>query len=156
MCIRDRCIPGNLAIAVGEKIKYSRILLNNKNYWIASERLSELNDHEYQIIDESIGSDLIGGDYVPAYDEFENEYSNGAFRIIHSDDTNTDSGSGLVSQAPAYGESDFYALKKGGINAIVDPVTLSGKFDSSVKGLENKYVKAVSYTHLTLPTKRIV
>ena len=135
------CIPGNLAIAVGEKIKYSRILLNNKNYWIASERLSELNDHEYQIIDESIGSDLIGGEYVPAYDEFENEYLNGAFRIIHSDDTNTDSGSGLVSQAPAYGESDFYALKKGGINAIVDPVTLSGKFDSSVKGLENKYVK---------------
>ena len=135
------CIPGNLAIAVGEKIKYSRILLNNTNYWIASERLNELNDHDYQIIDESIGSDLIGGEYIPAYDEFENEYLNGAFRIIHSDDTNTDSGSGLVSQAPAYGESDFYALKNGGINAIVDPVTLSGKFDSSVKGLENKYVK---------------
>ena len=115
--------------------------MNNTNYWIASERLNELNDHDYQIIDESIGSDLIGGEYVPAYDEFENEYLNGAFRIIHSDDTNTDSGSGLVSQAPAYGESDFYALKNGGINAIVDPVTLSGKFDSSVKGLENKYVK---------------
>mgnify|MGYP001185446559 FL=1 len=135
------CIPGNLAIAVGNKIKYSRILLDKKIYWIATERLLELSDHNYEIIDESIGSDLVGGDYIPAYDEFENEYLNGAFRIIHSDDTNTDSGSGLVSQAPAYGESDFYALKTGGIDVIVDPVTLSGKFDSSVKGLENKYVK---------------
>ena len=135
------CIPGNLAIAIGNNIKYSRILLNKKYYWIATERLLELSDHAYEIVDESIGSDLVGGEYIPAYKEFENEYLNGAFRIIHSDDTNTDSGSGLVSQAPAYGESDFYSLKNSGIDVIIDPVTLSGKFDSSVKGLENMYVK---------------
>jgi len=135
------CIPGNLAIAIGNNIKYSRILLNKIYYWIATERLLELSDHAYEIVDESIGSDLVGGEYIPAYKEFENEYLNGAFRIIHSDDTNTDSGSGLVSQAPAYGESDFYTLKNSGIDVIVDPVTLSGKFDSSVKGLENKNVK---------------
>ena len=140
------CIPGNLAIAIGNNIKYSRILLNNKNYWIATERLLELSDHNYEIVDESIGSDLVGGEYVPAYEEFENEYLNGAFRIIHSDDTNTESGSGLVSQAPAYGESDFYSLKNSGIDVIVDPVTLSGKFDSSVKGLENMYVKDADKT----------
>ncbi len=119
----------------------------NKNlYWIATERLNELTDYDYEIIDESIGSDLVGAEYVPAYDEFENEYLNGAFRIIHSDDTNTESGSGLVSQAPAYGESDFYSLKNSGIDVIVDPVTLSGKFDSSVEGLENKYVKDADRT----------
>ncbi len=140
------CIPGNLAIAIGNNIKYSRILLNKKHYWIATERLLELSDHNYEIVDESIGSDLVGGEYVPAYEEFENEYLNGAFRIIHSDDTNTESGSGLVSQAPAYGESDFYSLKNSGIDVIVDPVTLSGKFDSSVKGLENMYVKDADKT----------
>ena len=135
------CIPGNLAIAIGNNINYSRILLKKKHYWIATERLQELKDYNYEIIDESIGSDLVGGEYVPAYEEFEKEYLNGAFRIIHSDETNTDSGSGLVSQAPAYGESDFYALKNGGIDVIVDPVTLSGKFDSTINGLENMYVK---------------
>ena len=135
------CIPGNLAIAIGNNIKYSRILLNKKHYWIATERLDELKEYDYDIVDESIGSELVGGEYIPAYDEYENEYLNGAFRIIHSDDTNTESGSGLVSQAPAYGESDFYALKKGGIDVIVDPVTLSGKFDETIKGLENKFVK---------------
>ena len=135
------CIPGNLAIAIGNNIKYSRVLLNRKHYWIATERLEELKEHDYEIVDESIGSELVGGEYIPAYDEYENEYLNGAFRIIHSDDTNTESGSGLVSQAPAYGESDFYALKKGGIDVIVDPVTLSGKFDETIKGLENKFVK---------------
>ena len=50
-------------------------------------------------------------------------------------------GSGLVSQAPAYGESDFYALKNAGIEVIVDPVTLSGKFDNSVLGIEGMNVK---------------
>jgi len=148
------CIPGNLAIAVGNKINYSRILLDSKYYWIATERLSELKNYDFEIIDESSGSDLVGGAYIPAYDEFENEYINGAFRIIHSDDTNTDSGSGIVSQAPAYGESDFYALKNGGIDVIVDPVTLAGKFDSSIKGLENKYVKDADKTIIEQLDKR--
>ena len=132
------CIPGNLAIAIGNEITYSRILLKNTFYWIAKDRLHELNDFDFEIIDESLGSDLVGAEYIPAYDEFSDEYTNGAFRLIHSDDTNTDSGSGLVSQAPAYGESDFYSLKNAGIDAIVDPVNMSGKFNSSVKGLEGK------------------
>ena len=46
-----------------------------------------------------------------------------------------------MSQAPAYGESDFYALKNAGIEVIVDPVTLSGKFDNSVLGIEGMNVK---------------
>ena len=135
------CIPGNLAVAVGKDIKYVRLKINDEHYWIAEDLISELNDYEYTKVAESLGSDLIGAEYNPAYEEFEDEHSNGAFRIIHSDDTNTESGSGLVSQAPAYGESDFYALKQAGIEAIVDPVTLSGKFDNSVKGIEGLNVK---------------
>ena len=33
------CIPGNLAIAVGKEIEYSRISIKNNFYWIATERL---------------------------------------------------------------------------------------------------------------------
>ena len=135
------CIPGNLAIAVGEDIKYVRVKIDNEYYWIAENLISELSNYEYTLVGEAAGVDLIGAEYKPAYNEFEEEYQNGAFRIIHSDDTNTESGSGLVSQAPAYGESDFYALKQAGIEAIVDPVTLSGKFDNSVKGIEGMNVK---------------
>ena len=47
----------------------------------------------------------------------------------------------MVSQAPSYGESDFYCLKNAGITVIVDPVTLAGKFDQSVAGLEDLNVK---------------
>jgi isoleucyl-tRNA synthetase len=135
------CIPGNLAIAVGKDIEYSRISLDNQFYWIASERLHELKDYEVKIVLTCLGNDLIGAAYVPAYKEYEDLFSAGAFRLIHSNDTNTDSGSGLVSQAPAYGESDFYALKNSGIEVIADPVTLSGKFDDTFIELEGMNVK---------------
>ena len=135
------CIPGNLAIAVGKGIEYSRIALNGEFYWIATERLDELKDYEIENILTCNGSDLIGATYVPAYQEYEDLFLDGAFRLIHSDDTNTESGSGLVSQAPAYGESDFYALKNSGIEVIADPVTLSGKFDHTFSELEGLNVK---------------
>ena len=135
------CIPGNLAIAIGKDIEYLRIQITDDIFWIAKNLISELKDYEYKILDESIGADMIGAEYIPAYSEYEHEYSNGAFRLIHSDDTNTEAGSGLVSQAPAYGESDFYALKEANIDVIVDPVTLSGKFDNSINGIEGLNVK---------------
>ena len=135
------CIPGNLAIAVGKDIEYTRAEIEGKFYWIATDRLHELDDYDLETDTSSLGKDLIGAEYVPAYSEFEEENISKAFRLIHSDDTNTDSGSGLVSQAPAYGESDFYSLKNAGITVIVDPVTLAGKFDQTIKGLENMYVK---------------
>ena len=135
------CIPGNLAIAIGREINYLRIQIKNDFFWIAKDLVAELKDYDFQVLDESLGEDMIGAEYFPAYSEYENEYSNGAFRLIHSDDTNTESGSGLVSQAPAYGESDFYALKNANIEVIVDPVTLSGKFDNSIKGIEGLNVK---------------
>ena len=135
------CIPGNLAIAVGKDIEYTRAEIEGKFYWIATDRLHELDDYDLKTNTTSLGKDLIGAEYVPAYSEFEEENIGKAFRLIHSDDTNTDSGSGLVSQAPAYGESDFYSLKNAGITVIVDPVTLAGKFDQTIKGLEDMYVK---------------
>ena len=135
------CIPGNLAVAVGKDITYLRVQIENDFFWIAKDLITELKDYELNILDESLGAEMIGAEYIPAYSEYEYEHSNGAFRLIHSDDTNTESGSGLVSQAPAYGESDFYALKNAGIEVIVDPVTLSGKFDNSVEGIEGLNVK---------------
>ena len=133
------CIPGNLAIAVGKDIVYVRAQSNNEIYWVAEELVNVLED--YKIIDRCSGSELIGARYIPAFREYEDEYNNGAFTLIHSDDTNTESGSGLVSQAPAYGESDFYTLKNAGIHVIKDPVTMSGKFDSTFKSLEGLFVK---------------
>ncbi|MDA3012967.1 MAG: isoleucine--tRNA ligase [Actinomycetota bacterium] len=135
------CIPGNLAIAVGKHIEYTRIKIENNYYWIANERLIELESYELEFVDNCLGKDLLGASYFPAYSEYEHLFDDGAFRIIHSDDTNTESGSGLVSQAPAYGESDFYCLKNSNIDVIADPVTLSGKFDSTFEELEGINVK---------------
>ncbi len=135
------CIPGNLAIAVGENIEYSRVISQNQVYWIATDRLSELQSIDYEVLEVCIGSELIGSTYIPAFSEYEELFKDGAFRIIHNDDTDTESGSGLVSQAPAFGESDFYALKNANIDVIADPITMSGKFDETFDELKNLNVK---------------
>mgnify|MGYP005700662023 FL=1 len=54
------CIPGNLAIAVGKDIEYSRVEIENEFYWIATERLHELDEFDIKEIETSIGKDLIG------------------------------------------------------------------------------------------------
>ena len=133
------CIPGNLAVAVGKDIKYVRAESDGKIYWLAEDLIDALESPK--ILDSCKGAELIGSRYIPAFDEYEEEYNNGAFVVIHSDDTNTESGSGLVSQAPAYGESDFYTLKNANVHVLKDPVTMSGKFDSTFKNLEGLFVK---------------
>ena len=133
------CIPANLAVSVGSDIRYVRVKSENSIYWIAKELVEVLET--FEILDECLGSELIGARYLPAFNEYEEEFKNGAFTIIHSDETNTESGSGLVSQAPAYGESDFYNLKEAKIYVIKDPVTMSGKFDSTFQLLEGMFVK---------------
>ena len=73
------CIPGNLAIAIGNEINYLRIQIDNDIYWIAEELTTELKDYEYDVLDESLGKDMIGAEYIPAYSEYENEYGNDCF-----------------------------------------------------------------------------
>ena len=61
------CIPGNLAIAIGKEIVYLRIQIADDIFWIAKNLISELKDYEYKVLDESIGADMIGAEYIPAY-----------------------------------------------------------------------------------------
>ncbi len=53
----------------------------------------------------------------------------------------TDSGTGIVHQAPAFGEDDYRVVKAAGIEAFACPVTLNGTFTDEVPDFAGRYVK---------------
>ena len=61
--------------------------------------------------------------------------------VVSDDYVTTDSGTGLVHQAPAFGEDDNRVLKANGIEALVCPVTLSGEFTDEVPDFAGQHVK---------------
>ncbi|MEA2023672.1 MAG: isoleucine--tRNA ligase [Actinomycetota bacterium] len=144
-------LPGNLAVAVGEDIEYVRVADEGDHYWVARERVGDLwSDTLPEIIAAASGADLLGIAYEPPFPHFEDERENGAFRVIAMDEVTTEDGTGLVHTAPAYGEADFFALRKAGISALVDPIDLEARFTDEFPEVEGLHVKAADPILTTL------
>ena len=147
-------LPGNLAVAVGEEITYSRVRGSIGGfagvYWVAEPLIARFFGDEAQVLAEAAGSELLGTPYEPPYQYFAGERDRGAFRIIASDDVNVDEGTGLVHMAPAYGEADFFALQAAGLDVLIDPVDAVGKFTDAVPDVEGVNVKEADATLIKL------
>ncbi len=150
-------LPGNLAVAVGAEVQYVRVrdsaggANSDANdaayYWLAEERLEEMwTGDAPEVVARLPGSALVGLEYQPPFGYFAEERGNGAFRTIASDEVTTEEGTGLVHMAPAYGEADFYSLQRAGIQALVDPVDLAGRFTDQVPEVAGELVKEADKT----------
>src|SRR3990167_3125824 len=104
-------LPGNVALAIGEKINYVKIKLQDgRKLILANERLSILKD-EYKILEEMKGKNLVGIEYEPLYDikELQNKNSH---KVVAGDFVTTEDGTGIVHTAVMYGEEDYNLGKK--------------------------------------------
>ena len=81
------------------------------------------------------------GDYTPAFAYFEDQRDVGAFTVITGDYVTADDGTGLVHQAPAFGEDDYNAFRAAGLGAFAMPVGLDGRFDAQVSDFAGQHVK---------------
>ncbi len=142
-------LPSNLAIAVGNDIEYSRVRSEDDHYWLASARVSSFFEHP-EVVATATGAELLGTAYEAPYDYFGEERDHGAFRIIPSDDTSVDEGTGLVHMAPAYGEADFFAMQEAGIDILIDPVDAEGRFTDEVPDVAGVNIKEADPTLIKL------
>jgi isoleucyl-tRNA synthetase len=133
-------LPGNLAIAVGEDIDYVAVVRDHERHWVAAAKKDDFWPDD-DVVAAARGSDLVGTSYSPPFAYFEHERDNGAFKVIASDDVTAEEGTGLVHIAPAYGETDFYALQAAGVDALVDPVDGEARFTDEVPDVAGMYVK---------------
>ena len=147
-------LPGNLAVAVGEDVRYARVAgsVGGKPgiYWIADALRGAVFGEDHEVLGVANGEELLGVEYEPPFDYFGEERDRGAFRVITSPEVNTGEGTGLVHMAPAYGEADFYALQAAGLDVLVDPVDAQARFTDEVPDVAGEYVKDADATLMRL------
>ena len=98
-------LPGNIALAVGEKINYVKISQNKQFYYLAKNLLNKI-DGEYEIINETKGKNLIGLEYEPLFPgviKGNEKNAKNAFKVYPADFVSTEDGTGVVHTAVMYG-----------------------------------------------------
>lgn len=163
-------LPSNLALCVNSNLVYVKVKSksNGKIYVVAESRLSELPVEKakkgtpngavddkskgktkssvvaYEVLDKFPGSSLVGKKYVPLFDYFK-EFSDVAFRVVADDYVTSDSGTGIVHCAPAFGEDDYrVCLENQIINKgenLVMAVDDDGCFTERITDFSGRYVK---------------
>ncbi|MBD3647077.1 MAG: isoleucine--tRNA ligase, partial [Pseudomonadales bacterium] len=137
-------LPSNLALCVGADIEYVKVHDEDRDIDIivAKERLEDFGKGKKLTVKEEMpGKDLVGLKYEPLFDYFADLENEGAFTVVADDYVTTESGTGIVHQAPAFGEDDFRIMKSAGIDAIVCPVDMEGKFTDEVSDFHGQHVK---------------
>ena len=138
-------LPSNLAVCVNAAVDYVRVRDDDagRALYLAEARLESYREkHPSLTVEARVrGSELVGRRYSPLFDYFQTERERGAFVVVADDYVATDEGTGLVHQAPAFGEDDYRVLRSAGIEAFVCPVTLGGVFTEEVADFAGQFVK---------------
>jgi isoleucyl-tRNA synthetase len=131
-------LPGNTALAVNTKVEYTEVELNGERLILATELLDKaLTNEKHVVLDYKVvrtlkGKDIVGKTYEPL---FEDRGTN-AHKVWAADYVTTDSGTGIVHLAPAYGEEDFILAQEKKI-PIVHVLDEYGKYiEGDWKGLD--------------------
>ncbi len=137
-------LVSNLALMVNPIAEYVKILDHHsqRQFILAKQRLSNYykSPDEYTILEEYIGKQLDGKRYSPLFPYFADQASKGAFRVILEDTITIEEGTGIVHSAPAFGEVDFYACQREGIEPIC-PVDQNGLFTKEISEYHGLFVK---------------
>ncbi|MDQ3089973.1 MAG: class I tRNA ligase family protein [bacterium] len=139
-------LPGNVALAVGEKIDYVKIKTGDNFFILAESRLAIINE-EYEVVEKMKGKDLLGYSYEPLYPYLKNslpdtekEKLDKAYKIYGANFVTEEDGTGIVHTAIMYGQDDFILGTEIGLpkHHLVDE---TGHFKEGTDFLSGRFVK---------------
>lgn len=135
-------LVSHLAIMAGPEIEYVKILdkKSGHRYWLAKGQLPVhfKEQADLEILETKQGKELKGLRYLPPFQYFADHPT--GFRVILEDQVATGEGTGFVHCAPAFGELDFYAAAREGID-LVCPVDNNGRFIAPINEYIGQFVK---------------
>ena len=155
-------LPGNVAVAINPDIEYVKVKFTDgehkgNSYVMAKERMG----HTFEKAGIPIGAEggssytvtdvppkeLIGKAYKPIFDYFASdeklENRENGWKVVAADFVTTESGTGIVHEAPAFGEVDMELAKKLKL-PFIQHVAMDGTMKPEVKDFAGLYVKPKS------------
>ena len=133
-------LPSNVAIAVNPEVTYAVV-----NGTVVAEALVEsLFGEDAEVSGTIPGRDLQGVHYERPFDDVELPVDVDSCYVVLADYVTTEEGTGLVHQAPAFGEIDRQIARDHGL-PTVNPVGPDGCFTSAISWLEGRGVREANH-----------
>jgi isoleucyl-tRNA synthetase len=94
---------------------------------------------DYTVIDSFTGERLVGMSYVPPFDYYARADSPAGSKkrhvVLHAEFATDESGTGIVHQAPEFGEDDFNLAREEGV-FISEAMNKRGEYTAEIADLE--------------------
>lgn len=113
-------LPANVALAVNPKLEYSLVEYEGKKLYVATERLENVFTNEkhqpldYKVLKAVSGKEFVGKKYHPLFENRGPE----SHVVLAADFVTAEDGTGIVHEAPAYGEEDYELCKRHNIPVV--------------------------------------
>jgi len=132
-------LPANMLLAVHPDIDYVYVDADGETLILADAlRESVLRDVPHKVVKNVKGSDLIGLRYERLFSYF--EVDGDAFRVVAGEFVSTESGTGIVHTAPAYGVDDLALGQAHGL-PVIHAVGLDGNFLPEIEPVAGMFFK---------------
>ena len=144
-------LPSNLALAVNPEVDYVRVRVveSGEVAYVEPSRLADYQARgrvgETEELGRVKGAELVGRPYEPLFPYFAEhaqpvEGRRPAFRVVPAAYVGTDAGTGIVHQAPAFGEDDYQTGVQEDL-PLVNPLDVHGVFDETVPDFQGQFAK---------------
>lgn len=144
-------LPSNVALATHPDFEYIKINdeLTGKNFILLEALLKTLykdpKKAKFKILERVKGKDMLGWRYEPPFNYFYEEFKDYGFKVLNARYVTSESGVGIVHQAPAFGEEDYNVAFQAGVisdkRLPPNPVDEKGCFTEEVLDFAGQYVK---------------
>lgn len=137
-------LPSNLGLCVHPEIEYVKVKDLEKNIFIimAKARLEAYKKNfKYEEAETFTGAQLKGERYEPLFPYFNKLEKDGYFVMLNDEYVTTTDGTGIVHQAPGFGEDDNRVMKAAGLTEVIVPLDMSSKFTADVKDFAGMNIK---------------
>lgn len=132
-------LPSNTAVCVKADLDYDVVEKDGRRFVLASARRAAY----FKDLAPSKtlkGRELVGQRYKPLFPFFADKASPKTFTVVADDYVSAEDGTGIVHQAPAFGEDDFRVASREGL-PIWDPFDAEGTFQDPVTSFKGQKTK---------------
>ncbi|KAG6287722.1 Isoleucine--tRNA ligase, cytoplasmic [Claviceps aff. purpurea] len=144
-------LPSHTGLAVHPEFDYVKIHdeQSGKIFILLEHLLSTVykdpKKAKFSLVGKIKGKDMLGWRYKPLFDYFYDDFKDCGFRVLSGTYVTADSGTGIVHQAPAFGEEDYNVAVAAGVidekRPPPDPLNDTGHFTAKVPDFAGLHVK---------------